>query len=142
MTYLEDLSRWLSQEAVRRRMGRPVAARASFALPFAPDAAPGLLAAVAASAETWMGAVPKRAYALGSARLGQLTALIEFATGETALLGVEPCREASPAVHVLLIGNHGTVEWSDAPEIRPDVRAAPDGPIAESLRTGAPADYR
>ncbi|MBK9169977.1 MAG: hypothetical protein IPM24_21290 [Bryobacterales bacterium] len=139
MNYLEDLAGWLSQEAVRRRIGRPVAARASFALPFDAGDATGILAAVAASAQKWFDAVPRRAYALGPVPSGALHALVEFATGETALLGVEPCEQ--PAVHVLLIGNHGTVEWTDAPDFRPVASLSP-GPIAESLRTGAPVDYR
>jgi len=115
MNYLASLEKAVGAALARKQIGRPVALRIVLQV----TADHGLVVPVAAQAvemaQRWFGSVAVRVYAQGGARSGFVSVLAEFAAGETALIAAEAGTEP-PAVLVLLIGNHGTLQYDDARE--------------------------
>ena len=110
---------------------------------------------ISALAQRWFGAPPLSLYAQGGAEDGYVSVLATFTKGQTALIssdlvrgGAEPCGE-SPKATLVLLGNHGSMQFSDSPgsdglpaDLAPP-RGAPQQQILrliqESLREGKPA---
>jgi len=140
MAYPEWLEKSLQAAIARKGIGAPVALRAFLQL--TPDH--GLLLPVLAHgvqmAERWFGSPLKQLYAQGAVEAGYLTALAEYQRGQTALISAETCRSEDPMVLVLLVGNRGTLQFEDKPDLAPLVPG--DIPvrtlIEKSLRSGQP----
>ncbi|MBI3472028.1 MAG: hypothetical protein HY013_11790 [Candidatus Solibacter usitatus] len=140
-TYLESLHRAMAAAGIERRIGTPVALRAYFQLTADHGLLLGVLAEAAPLAGRGFSSPPLRVYAQGAERDGYLTALVEFAGGQTAVLTAEACRTEEPQLLILLIGNQGALQYQDTPGRvalgagDPVWRAA----IRESLESGRPA---
>ena len=103
-----------------------------------------------AQAAAWFDAPAVSVYSLGGAESGQLTTLVEYKAGQTALVTVAILAASdAPVTDVLVIGNHGTLIW-DGPG-NADIDVGPyeppalddDGPavrsaIRQSLSTSGP----
>ena len=155
MPYLSWLEKALAAKLAEQPIGTPVALRAYLQL----TSDHGLLVAHAAGmtalAERWFGANVASIYSQGSAESGYLSLLVQFAAGQTALVVselVRPARDGAgerPFTKLLVVGNHGTIEFEDAPgsDGLPVDVASPDGPrereisreVERSLRSGQPA---
>jgi hypothetical protein len=155
VTYLDWLEQTLATKLASKPVGEPVALRAYLQL----TSDHGLLAPTAAAAvalaQRWFGAPPLSLYAQGGAEDGYVSVLATFTKGQTALIssdlvrgGAEPCGE-SPKATLVLLGNHGSMQFSDSPgsdglpaDLAPP-RGAPQQQILrliqESLREGKPA---
>jgi hypothetical protein len=155
LPYLSWLEEALAAKLAEQPIGTPVALRAYLQL----TSDHGLLVAHAAGmtalAERWFGGKATSVYSQGSVDSGYVSLLVQFAAGETALVVselVRPARDGAgerPLVKLLVIGNHGTIEFEDAPgsDGLPVVVAPPDGPrerelareVERSLGSGQPA---
>lgn len=155
MPYLSWLEDALAAKLAGQPIGTPVALRAYLQL----SSDHGLLISQAvgmtALAERWFSGKAASIYSQGSAEAGYVSLLVQFAAGETALVVSELVRPARggagerPLVKLLVVGNHGTIEFEDAPgpDGLPVDVASPDGPrerelsreVERSLRSGQPA---
>ena len=155
VAYLDWLEQTLRTKLTGNPIGEPVALRAYLQL----TSDHGLLTPTAAAgvvlAQRWFGASPLSIYAQGGAEFGYVSILAKFAQGQTALIssdlvrsGAEPCGE-SPTATLVLIGNHGSMQFSDSPGsdgLPVDLTPPNNAPqrqllrlIEESLREGKPA---
>ena len=136
-------------------IGEPVALRACLQLTSDHGLLTPTAAAAVVMAQRWFGAPPLSVYAQGGAELGYVSVLVKFAKGQTALInsdlvrsGAEP-RAEFPTARLLLIGNHGSMQFSDSPGsdgLPVDLTPPNNAPqqqllrlIQESLREGKPA---
>ena len=118
---------WLEQavaEAIaQKRIGSPVSLRAFFHLSADHGVLLETLGEALTAAGGWFRSPAVRVYALGGVRAGEITAMVEYAGGETALVSVATLRDPAPWADVLLIGNRGTLRYQDHPEPGPGARA-------------------
>ena len=71
-----------------------------------------ILAEMTTHVSAWFESKPARLYALGGAESGQLTVLVEFEAGQTALITAALLMASqAPVADLLVIGNHGTLRW-------------------------------
>lgn len=116
MSYLDWLEKSLLAAVAGQRIGQVVSVRAIFQI----TADHGLLVPLAAqaveTASRWLASPAARIYAQGGVREGFVTVLAEFGGGKTAVVTVEGLRQEAPLALVLLIANHGTLRWDDAPQ--------------------------
>jgi hypothetical protein len=114
----------------------------------------GALHEAAAVAGSWLDAAPRRVYVLGSEAAGQVTATVQYAGGQSALVSVNLLpADGAPRVDLMLLGNTGAL-YHDGSALSPAQLAAAGTPagelpalpqalgraIAESSRTGAAVD--
>lgn len=120
VAYLDWLEETLARKLAEKPIGEPVALRAY--LQFSTDhglLTPTLAAAVAIAGR-WLGSEKPRVYAQGSPQQGFVSVLATFPNGRTALLSSDLVRAGAaggeaPSVTLLLIGNHGTMQFTDRP---------------------------
>jgi hypothetical protein len=120
MAYLDWLEQTLATRLADKPIGEPVAVRAFFQLSEDHGLLQPALAEAAAAAARWLNARPTRLFAQGGAAAGYVSALVEFAGGQTALLTSEARHPSGPSlgeseVLVLILGNHGTLRYNDQP---------------------------
>jgi hypothetical protein len=142
VSYFTWLEKEVARAIARKRIGTPVSLRAFFHLSADHGRLVGALAEALAAAGAWLASSPVRLYARGGVRAGEITAMVEYAGGQTALVSAAVLRNASPLADVLLIGNRGTLRYQDHPEPgepgRPDARLW--RAIEASLAAGAPVE--
>ena len=153
MPYLEWLENSLTDKLKEQPIGEPVALRAYLELSDDHGHLVPTAGAMAAIAGAWFGAGLPKVYALGGADQGYVSVTATYPGGQTALIVAESLRGAAgerPSVRLLLIGNHGTMEFADSPGA--DFRAVDRTPpadtstealgraIADSLRSGVPVE--
>jgi len=106
---------------------------------------PGL-GAMLEAAETWLGAAAQRLYAVGSPEAGQVTAMVDYAGGQSALLtaALAPLH-GSPHVNLTLLGQRGAVYHEDPSALAAAGQGQPSSAatrfaaaVEESLRSGEP----
>jgi hypothetical protein len=137
------LARAVSQAIASGRIGTPVALRGHFHLSADHGTLLPALEAALGAAAAWFTSAPVRIYATGGARYGEITALAEYAGGQTALVSAGVLRDPLPRADVLLIGNHGTLRFQE-----PVALAAEQGhaglrrAIEQSLASGAPVEVK
>jgi hypothetical protein len=81
-------------------------------------------------------------FAQGSPEEGTVTALVEFHTGQTALLTAEAIRQGTPSVTVLFFGNHGAMRFDDSP-VSPSAESGPPALVSvleRSIQSGEPVE--
>jgi hypothetical protein len=114
MNYFEALGKLISAQISEGAIGQPVFVRLDLEL----TADHGLLATLAAAgveaATGWLGAPPRSLYAQGGSKHGLVSALVEMASGASALVGTQLAR-GEPSARVLLVGQHGTLRFDDFP---------------------------
>ncbi len=102
-------------------------------------------AAVMALANEWMPAEPERIYAQSDAEATQLTLMVQYAGGQSAVLSVNRTR-AEPECDVMLVGNKGVI-YHETPIGRHHLSATPlemgesaelTPVIAQALESGQP----
>ncbi|MBI3697062.1 MAG: hypothetical protein HY238_19785 [Acidobacteria bacterium] len=123
MSYFAWLEKAVAEAIAQKRIGSPVSLRAFFHLSADHGVLLPLLGEALGAAGVWFAAPAVRVYALGGARDGQVTALVEYAAGQTALVSVATLHDPAPLADLLLIGNHGTLRYQDQPDYRPADRA-------------------
>ena len=154
VAYLDWLEQTLQTKLTSKPIGEPVALRAYLQLTSDHGLLTPTAAAAVAMAQHWFGTPLLSVYAQGGAELSYVSVLAKFAKGQTAVIssdlvrsGAEPCRE-SPTATLVLIGNHGSMQFSDSPGsdgLPVDLTPPNDAPrprllrlIEESLREGKP----
>ena len=152
--YVEWLERAVERKLADDSIGSPVALRAQLNLSSDHGLPALMLAGLAAAAERWFASKALTVYAQGGAELEYVSLLVKFSGGQTAVLSSEVVRgdgapgAEGPNVLLLVVGNHGTMQFTDHPGT--DGRAVDIGPpggaeaqklaraIEESLATGRP----
>ena len=113
MKYLAWLDKTLTAKLAEQPIGRPVFLRATLQL----TADHGLLRTVAEEtirlAAGWMKAGVSSAHWQGGAADGHVAAMVAFAEGQSALVSSELTRGEEPAVELLLMGQHGSLRFTD-----------------------------
>ena len=151
MAYFDWLTESLRAKLDEEAVGQAVALRGYFQMAEDHGLLIPVLASAVAMAETWFATREPTLYAQGGVRQGSVSVLAAFPNGRTAVLSSDLARGPSekPAVTLLLIGNHGSMQFADQPGN--DGLAVDLGPshhprrqriaelIEESLRKGAPA---
>jgi hypothetical protein len=99
----------LKRVARSGRVGQPVFLRCT--LQCEPARAEDVAAAALAAAAAVIGDRPRTLFARGEAASGSVHALLDFASGPTALVAVGP---GEPAWDVMLLGNHGAAYLESA----------------------------
>lgn len=118
MSYLKWLEDSLADKLKEQPVGVPVALRAYLELSGDHGHLVPTAGALAAAAAGWFGAGLPNVYALGGADQGYVSVTAGYPGGQTAVIVVESLRGAAgeqPSVRLLLIGNHGTMEFADVP---------------------------
>ncbi len=155
VAYLDWLEETLASKLASKPIGEPVALRAYLQLTSDHGLLTPTAAAAVAMAGSWFGTSLLSLYAQGGAEPGYVSILAKFAKGQTALIssdlvrsGAKPCEEF-PAATLVLIGNHGSMQFSDSPGsdgLPVDLTPPNNAPqrqllrlIQESLRDGKPA---
>src|SRR5262249_45389856 len=128
--HLADLHRAVESTLNGKRLGTPLFARYLIRTQDKASAVPARLALLTASVRDWLGQAPERIYALGSAKGGLVSLIVEFRGGGTALIAWASAAP-QPGVDLTVIGNHGALyhdagagqSWDDSlslPEAKPD----------------------
>ena len=133
MSYLKWLEDSLADKLKEQPVGVPVALRAYLELSGDHGHLVPTAGALAAAAAGWFGAGLPNVYALGGADQGYVSVTATYPRGQTAVIVVESLRGAAaeqPGVRLLLIGNHGTMEFADVPGA--DTRTADLAPPADT----------
>ena len=142
--YFVRLGRMVRSAVSQRRIGSPVALRAFFHLSPDHGRLMPLLGEALNTASGWFASPPARLYALGGVREGQVTVLLEYAGGETALVSVGVLQDPTPSADLLLIGNRGTLRYEGRSE--PGEPGAVDarlvGAVERSLASRTPVEIR
>lgn len=155
MPYISWLEGALAAKLAEQPIGTPVALRGYLQLGTDHGLLISQAAGMTALAERWFGGKATSIYSQGSVESGYVSLLVQFAAGETALVVselVRPARDGAgerPLVKLLVVGNHGTIEFEDTPGsdgLPVDVSPV-DGPrerelareVERSLRSGQPA---
>ena len=116
MGYFAGLEKAVAEAIAQQRIGSPVSLRAFFHLSADHGLLMQILGEALAAAEKWFRSAPVRVYALGGIRTGEITALVEYAGGQTALVSVGALRNPTPLANLMLIGNRGTLRFEDDSE--------------------------
>ena len=147
MDPFEAASQTLRSALETDRIGSPVAVRVVVHL----AADHGLIERIASraleEAAGWLKGEPKRLTARGGVEAGQITALVRFAGGQTALVSAGSSGMGAPLMEIVVIGNRGVLSWegghafpfSDVPKAEgdlPEKAAAFLRAVRASLRSG------
>ena len=152
MSYFDWLAGSLREKLSEKVIGEPVALRGYLQVADDHGLLIPTLAVAVVMAETWFRSSRPTLYAQGGVKEGSVSVLATFPNGRVAILSSDLVRPSTvaevPSVTLLLIGNHGTMHFTDRP--RSDGLAIDLGPpnhpdewriaavIEDSLRKKAP----
>ena len=132
------------------RIGSPVFLRCIVQMPFADTNMVSGMAALVAAANTWMPSPPERIYAPEQTDTTQITAMVQYAGGQTAVLSLN----RSPAVqetsvNILLIGNKGVIHHESPAEqhrlMRTPIELSGGEELVDfleaAIKTGTPLEF-
>ena len=154
VAYIDWLTESLRAKLAEQAVGEPVALRGYFQIADDHGLLISTLAAAVAMAETWFDSRGPTVYAQGGVEQGSISVLATFPNGRTAVLSSDLVRESAgdgegPSVTLLLIGNHGTMQFNDRPGsdgLAVDLGVSNNADqerivavIEDSLRSGGPA---
>ena len=151
VAYLDWLTESLRAKLAEEAVGEPVALRGYLQVAEDHGLLIPTLAAAVVMAETWFGSRGPTVYAQGGAEQGSVSVLATFPNGRTAVLSSDLARGVAegPSVTLLLVGNHGTMQFTDRPGsdgLAVDLGVPSNADqervatlIEESLRIGGPA---
>lgn len=92
------------------RIGSPVFLRCMVQIPLTGVSVVSSMAAVAAAANTLMPSEPERIYIPDTADATQMTAMVQYAGGQTAMLSLNRIPAVGEAsVNLMLVGNKGVI---------------------------------
>ena len=111
MKSLESASQAFRSAIRTGRIGTPVAARIVAHLTADHGQIERLAARTLESAAGWFGIRSGQLAARGSVKTGQLTALVRFAEGQTALVSAGSSGIGAPVLEMTLFGNRGVLSW-------------------------------
>ena len=146
MTYLDSLAQTVQSSIAENHVGIPVFVRCIANLADCVDDILLRLDQLTTATNTWLDATPSRVYASGATGLGQVSVMLEYASGASALVCVA-LASGEPHIHLTVIGNHGTLYHSDPVPASSNERGqfSPSTEagvlrlaIGESLRSGEP----
>lgn len=121
LPYLDWLEEVLAGKLTAKPVGDPVAVRVHARLTSDHGLLIPTLAATVRIVSRWFGQDSPKLYAQGGVEQSHVNVLATFAGGQTALVGSELIRESATShtnqteVKILLVGNHGTMEFADSP---------------------------
>jgi predicted dehydrogenase len=128
-----DAARTIASALDSKRIGTPVFARIVADTGDKPEAMEGFFAKALDAGCRWIGAEPTGVTALGAWTAGQVTALVEFARGQTALVSVGTSGASPPLLETYLVGTSGIASWE--PGGAGDVAASsPAAPLSDTSR--------
>ena len=99
-----------------KRIGTPVSVRIVNHGTSEIDAVQSLLARALEAASRWLDADVRRLAAVGDCQSGQVSVLMEFRQGQTALVSAGTRGHSRPLVEVVVVGNRGILSWEPGPE--------------------------
>jgi len=108
MSYWHSLKQGVEAALETERIGEPVLVRCTAGVAEGPDELGPAMGQLLALAEGWLGAPPRKVYALGDGEQGHLSATVEFTGGATAILAVTLGR-GRPAIDLAVVGNRGAI---------------------------------
>jgi|YNPNPStandDraft_1061719.scaffolds.fasta_scaffold105204_2 hypothetical protein len=118
MTHREDsaLARGVQQALAEGQIGAPVFVRWVAATVREAEALLPHLGWMLELAEAWLGAPAQRVYAVGGPAAGQVTALVDYAQGQGALVtaAMAPAHHP-PHAHLTVLGQRGALYHEDVP---------------------------
>ncbi len=109
MTRLADLHQAVQSTLAGKRLGTPVFVRYLVHSQDKPGAVLDRLAHLTATVSGWLGQAVERIYGLGSATNGQISLMVEFAGGGTALIGWARSGERGDGLDLTILGNRGAL---------------------------------
>jgi hypothetical protein len=116
LPYLDWLTESLAAKLAEKPIGETVALRGDFELTSDHGLLSPSTASAVAMAARWFDAGPLKVYAQGGPDQSYVSVLATFAGGQTALLVSGLLRDgAAPSARLLVIGNHGTMNFQDRP---------------------------
>jgi hypothetical protein len=98
-----------------KRIGVPVFVRVVDHTTARVDAVEPRLGRALDEAAGWIGAGVRRLAALGDFAPGQVSVLVEFDEGQTALVSVGTRGEGPPLLEIVVVGNRGVLSWEPEP---------------------------
>lgn len=132
------------------RIGSPVFLRCMVQIPLTGASVVSSMAAVAAVANTWMPSKPERIYIPDKSAATQMTAMIQYSGGQTAILSLNRIPEVGESsVNLMLIGNKGVI-YHDTPAERhrrmhPPIEFSGGeelmAPIETAIKTATPVEF-
>ncbi len=156
VAYIDWLTESLRKKLAEQAVGEAVALRGYFQIADDHGLLIPTLAALVVMAEIWFGSRGPNVYAQGGIEQGSISVLATFPNGRTAVLSSDLVRGSAgdaegPSVTVLLIGNHGTMQFNDRPGsdgLAVDLSVSNNADqerimamIEDSLRSGGPAPH-
>jgi len=111
MSQLADFHRAVDATLAAKRLGTPVFVRYLLQSQDKANGVPARLAQIAGTVRDWLSQIPERIYALGAAKNGHVTLLLEFRAGASAHISWSAAPRAS--VDLTLLGNHGALYHDD-----------------------------
>lgn len=143
MRYLEWLEKAVGERLSSGAIGPPVFVRADLQVAADHGLLGPLAGAAVESAVKWLNASVHSIYALGGAKAGTVTVMVECTGGQSALLSADMVWEGDAAAQLLIIGQKGTLRLDDFPEV-PQLKGSPAAgkrwhdAIVRSIETGKP----
>jgi hypothetical protein len=146
MATLTELHQAVQKVLASRRLGQPVFVRYLVqGLENAESIFPRLTR-ISAIVRAWLGQPLERLHALGSTSSGQVALTLQFRDGVTALIIFAQSQPRGAGVDILVIGNHGTlnydavsaVSWEESPAAEAPVDPLLYEAIEQSLLSGQP----
>ncbi len=104
------LQQSVSSVIAEGRIGSPVFLRCMVQIPLTGGSVVSSMAAVAAVANTWMPSEPERIYIPDKSAATRMTAMVQYAGGQTAMLSLNRIPAVGEAsVNLMLVGNKGVI---------------------------------
>lgn len=100
----------VSSVVAEGRIGSPVFLRCMVQIPFADTDIVSRMATLIAVANTWMPSQPERIYAPNQSDTTQITAMVQYAGGQNAVLSLNRVpADQETSVNLILVGNKGVI---------------------------------
>ena len=144
------LQQSVSSVIAEGRIGSPVFLRCMVQIPLTGASVVSSMAAVAAVANTWMPSKPERIYVPDKLAATQMTAMVQYAGGQTAMLSVNRIPAVGEAsVNLMLVGNKGVIHHDTPAErhrrMQPPIEFSGGeeliAPIETALKTNTPVQF-